>query len=85
MICWPFFAEQQMNCRYSRREWGIGLEIDSDVKPEVENLVRELMEGEKGKEMKKKAMEWKKAAEEVAGAGGSSSLNLDKLVSELVK
>ncbi|CAL5377702.1 unnamed protein product [Camellia sinensis] len=79
MICWPFFAEQQMNCRYSRREWGIGLEIDSDVKPEVENLVRELMEGEKGKEMKKKAMEWKKAAEEVAGAGGSSSLNLDKL------
>ncbi|KAL7206020.1 hypothetical protein ACSBR2_018855 [Camellia fascicularis] len=44
-------------------EWGIGLEIDSDVKrEEVEKLVREVMEGEKGKEMKTNAMEWKKKA-----------------------
>ncbi|CAL5329592.1 unnamed protein product [Camellia sinensis] len=86
IICWPFFAEQQTNCWYSRGEWGIGLEIDSDVKrEEVEKLVRELMEGEKGKKMKKKTMVWKKAAEEAAGASGSSSLNFDKLVSELVK
>ncbi|KAI8027121.1 7-deoxyloganetin glucosyltransferase [Camellia lanceoleosa] len=86
MICWPFFGEQQTNCWCSHGEWGIGLEIDSDVKQEeVKKLVRELMEGEKGKEMKKKAMEWKKAAEEGAGAGGLSSLNFDKLVSELLK
>ncbi|KAI8025445.1 7-deoxyloganetin glucosyltransferase [Camellia lanceoleosa] len=81
IICWPFFAEQQTNCWYSRGEWGIGLEIDSDVKrEEVEKLVRELMGGEKGKEMKKKAMEWKKAAEEATRAGGSSFLNFDKLL-----
>ncbi|KAL7235986.1 hypothetical protein ACSBR1_019297 [Camellia fascicularis] len=53
MICWPFFTEQQTNCWYSCGEWGIRLEIDSGVKREkVENLVRELIEGEKGKEMK---------------------------------
>ncbi|RWR79288.1 7-deoxyloganetin glucosyltransferase [Cinnamomum micranthum f. kanehirae] len=46
IICWPFFAEQQTKCRYACTEWGIGMEIDSNVKrDEVEGLVREMMEG----------------------------------------
>ncbi|KAL6964267.1 7-deoxyloganetin glucosyltransferase [Sarracenia purpurea var. burkii] len=85
VICWPFFAEQQTNCWCSCTEWGIGLEIDNDVKrEEVEKLVRELMEGEKGKEMKRKAVGWKKAAEEAAGPGGSSYINLEKLIGEVL-
>ncbi|RVW82828.1 7-deoxyloganetin glucosyltransferase [Vitis vinifera] len=49
LICWPFFAEQQTNCRYSCSEWGIGMEIDNNVKRvEVEKLVRELMDGGEG-------------------------------------
>ncbi|XP_059653293.1 7-deoxyloganetin glucosyltransferase-like [Cornus florida] len=85
LICWPFFAEQQMNCLYSCREWGIGMEIDSDVKRvEVEKLVRDLMEGGKGKEMKEKAMEWKRKAEVATGPDGSSQLHLDKLVNEVL-
>ncbi|KAF6134066.1 hypothetical protein GIB67_005076 [Kingdonia uniflora] len=85
MICWPFFAEQQTNCRYSCVHWGIGMEIDSNVKrDEVESLVRELMEGEKGKEMRIKAMEWKLKAHEANVLGGSSYLNLDKLVKEIL-
>lgn len=85
MICWPFFAEQQTNCRFSCKEWGIGMEIDSDVKREgVEMLVRELMEGEKGKEMRNKALEWKKLAYEAASAKtGSSILNLEALVQQV--
>jgi hypothetical protein len=27
MLSWPFFAEQQTNCRYKRTEWGVGMEI----------------------------------------------------------
>jgi hypothetical protein len=42
------------------------------------------MEGEKGKSMKKKAMEWKKLAEEANGPSCSSSMNLDKLVKEVL-
>ncbi|KAJ9705803.1 hypothetical protein PVL29_003757 [Vitis rotundifolia] len=81
LICWPFFAEQQTNCRYSCSEWGIGMEIDNNVKRvEVEKLVRELMDGEKGKEMKKKVMEWRKLAEEATRPGGSSYDNFDKLL-----
>ncbi|XVE55519.1 hypothetical protein DITRI_Ditri03aG0165100 [Diplodiscus trichospermus] len=61
MIFWPFFAEQQTNCRFSCNEWGVGMEINNDVKrDEVEGLVRELIEGEKGKVMKKNALEWKR-------------------------
>ncbi|KAK4260656.1 hypothetical protein QN277_003742 [Acacia crassicarpa] len=86
MICWPFFAEQQTNCRFACTEWGIGLEIESDVKREgVERLVRELMEGEKGKEMKKKALEWKKMAEEAtSGTGGSSFQNFQTMISQVL-
>ncbi|CAK9163139.1 unnamed protein product [Ilex paraguariensis] len=85
VICWPFFAEQQTNCRYSCVEWGIGMEIDNDVKrDEVEELVKELMEGEKGKEMKKRAMEWKNKAEEASRPGGSSHMNLEKLFRDVL-
>lgn len=85
VICWPFFAEQQTNCRYSCTEWGIGMEIDNDVKrDEVEGVVRELMEGEKGKEMRKKAMGWKAKAKEAIMPGGSSYNNVDKLISEVL-
>ncbi|GMN27436.1 hypothetical protein TIFTF001_001641 [Ficus carica] len=85
MLCYPFFAEQQTNCRFVCNEWDVGLEIDNDVKRgQVENLVRELMEKEKGKKMKSKAMKWKKLAEEATGPKGSSSLNFDNLVSQVV-
>lgn len=85
MICWPFFAEQQTNCRYCCTEWGIGMEINSDVKRgEVESLVRELMGGEKGSEMKKKTREWKKMAEEAITSTGSSCTNLDDMINKVL-
>ncbi|XP_062152315.1 7-deoxyloganetin glucosyltransferase-like isoform X1 [Alnus glutinosa] len=85
MLCCPFFADQQTNCKYACNEWGIGMEIDNGAKRgEVEKIVRELMEGNRGKKMKKKVMEWKKLAEEATGPHGSSSINLDKLVNEVL-
>ncbi|XP_030459067.1 7-deoxyloganetin glucosyltransferase-like [Syzygium oleosum] len=85
VLCWPFFAEQQTNCFYSKNEWGIGMEIDNDVKrDEVEKLVRELMDGEKGRVMKKKAMDWKRKAEEATEPGGSSYENLETLMSRVL-
>ncbi|KAM2417471.1 hypothetical protein ACFX1W_024305 [Malus domestica] len=83
MLYWPFFADKQTNCHCTCKEWGTGMEIDKNVKrDEVENLVRERMQGEKGKRMKNEAMEWKKLAEEDTGPCGSSSRNLEKLVNQ---
>ncbi|XP_058087002.1 7-deoxyloganetin glucosyltransferase-like [Magnolia sinica] len=85
VICWPFFAEQQTNCRYACIHWGIGMEIDNEVKrEEVEGLVREMMEGEKGKEMKKNAMKLKECAENAVKQGGSSYTNMEKLVNKVL-
>lgn len=84
MLCWPFFAEQPTNCRYVCTKWGIGMEIDSNVKrEEVEGVVREMMEGEKGKNMRMKAREWKAKAEEAAASGGSSYVDMERLLDDL--
>ncbi|KAL8476203.1 hypothetical protein ACS0TY_028748 [Phlomoides rotata] len=85
MLCWPFFAEQLTNCRYACVEWGIGMEVDHDVKrDEIEALVKKVMEGQKGKEMKAKALEWKGKAEEAIRIGGSSYNDFDRLVNEIM-
>ncbi|GAY61238.1 hypothetical protein CUMW_208330 [Citrus unshiu] len=48
VICWPFFAEQQTNCRYACTTWGIGMEVNHDVKRgDIEALVKEMMDGMK--------------------------------------
>ncbi|KAM5586416.1 hypothetical protein ABKV19_005366 [Rosa sericea] len=85
MLCWPFFADQQTNSYYCCNEWGIGMEINTDVKRDnVEKLVKELMEGDKGKKMKSKALEWKKLAEEATAQHGSSSKNFENLVNQVL-
>ncbi|XP_074321496.1 7-deoxyloganetin glucosyltransferase-like [Silene latifolia] len=85
VICWPFFAEQQTNCWYCCTKWGIGMEIDTNVKREtVEKQVRESMTGEKGKEMKRKVMELKNLAQEAcASPYGSSYANIDNVIKVL--
>ncbi|XP_059279744.1 7-deoxyloganetin glucosyltransferase-like [Lycium ferocissimum] len=86
MICWPFFAEQPTNCWFCCTKLGIGMEIDNNVKrDQVEILVRELMAGEKGQEMKKKALELKKLAEEATQRpAGSSYVNINTLINEIL-
>ncbi|KAI9121419.1 hypothetical protein K1719_008452 [Acacia pycnantha] len=88
LVCWPFFAEQQTNCRYACVEWGIGMEVGPVVeREEVRRVVVEVMEGssEKGKEMKEKALEWKRKAEAATRPGGSSYQNLEKVLDMLLK
>ncbi|XP_062221961.1 7-deoxyloganetin glucosyltransferase-like [Phragmites australis] len=81
VISWPFFADQQTNCRYQCNEWGVGMEIDSNVRRSaVASLITELMEGEQGEEMRRKALEWRDKAVESAKPGGPSHRNFDELV-----
>lgn len=82
MLCWPFFAEQQTNSWYCTKHLGIAMETNTDIgKDEVEKLINELMDGEEGQKMRKKAAEWKKLAEEaITAPSGSSHNNLEKLI-----
>ncbi|KAK1406852.1 hypothetical protein QVD17_38460 [Tagetes erecta] len=67
---------QQMGCRNA------AMEIDNNVKrDEVAKLVVELMEEEKGKEIKKNVIKLKnKALEACTSPSGSSLVNLEKVV-----
>lgn len=86
MLCWPNYADQTMNSWVSCNLWGTGMAMSGGDfgRDEVEKLVRELMSGEKGKEMREKALEWKKKAEEAVHPNGSSFRNFEKIV-ELLK
>ncbi|KAM7529373.1 hypothetical protein LguiB_032783 [Lonicera macranthoides] len=53
-------------------------------KDDVEKLVRELMEGEKGKKMKNKALGWKEIAEKATSPGGSSSTSLENVLKKYI-
>ena len=84
-LCWPFFAEQQTNCRYLCTKWGMGMEIDNNVRrDEVERIIRELMEGEKGKELRRRAKEWKECAWKASERGGGSFVNFERVVKEVL-
>ncbi|KAF0929003.1 hypothetical protein E2562_011091 [Oryza meyeriana var. granulata] len=85
MLCWPFFAEQQTNSRYSCAEWGVGMEVGGNVRREaVEGRIREAMGGEKGKEMKRRAAEWKELGARATQPGGRSLVNLENLLKEVL-
>lgn len=62
------------------------MEIEHDVNREkVASLIKELMSGKKGKEMKEKALEYKECAFRAVREGGSTFLNVGKLVNELLQ
>ncbi|KAK8672955.1 hypothetical protein V6N13_111312 [Hibiscus sabdariffa] len=85
LICWPFFADQQTNCRYACTTWGTAMEINPDAKRgDVESLVREMMEGDDGQRLRQKALEWKKKAEAAVNNGGSSVINFDRMIKEIL-
>lgn len=84
LICWPTFADQYTNCRYACAHWGFGLEVDQEVtRGQVSDRVRELMEGEKGKEMRERSKKWREMAKQATRRGGSSHMNLDRLAEDL--
>ncbi|XP_047064479.1 7-deoxyloganetin glucosyltransferase-like [Lolium rigidum] len=85
MLSWPFFSEQQTNCRYKCTEWGIAMEIGGEVKRvELAQMIQEAMEGEKGHQMRKRSAEWKEKAVRATLPGGPAEANLDAVISDVL-
>ncbi|XP_057983194.1 UDP-glycosyltransferase 90A1-like [Malania oleifera] len=93
VLAWPMMAEQHLNARMVVEEIGVGVRVEhcggglrGFVKGEgLERSVRELMEGEKGKEVRKKAKEIAAAARKAMEEGGSSCQLLDQLILHICK
>jgi len=85
MLCRPYFGDQMGNARYVEHVWRVGFEVGGELeRGAVEAAIRRLMTGEDGAEMRARAGELKKAAEECTGKGGSSCLAIDKLVTHMM-
>ncbi|KAF8653064.1 hypothetical protein HU200_062504 [Digitaria exilis] len=85
MLCWPCVGDQQTNSRMACTEWRVGMEIGEDPsREEVEAVIRQVMGGERGEELRRSAAEWKeKAALATRWPGGSAWVNLEKVVNEV--
>ncbi|XP_057475689.1 7-deoxyloganetic acid glucosyl transferase-like [Actinidia eriantha] len=83
MICWPYFADQQVNSRFVSEVWKVGLDMkDICDRLTVEKMVHDLMEvGEN--EFVKSANRMAELAMNAVSNGGSSYCNLDRLIEDI--
>ncbi|KAL6311780.1 hypothetical protein AAG906_022904 [Vitis piasezkii] len=83
MICWPYFADQQINSRFVSHVWKLGSDMkDTCDRLIIEKMVRDLME-ERKDELLKTADKMATRARKCVSEGGSSYCNLSSLVEEI--
>ncbi|XP_065870530.1 7-deoxyloganetic acid glucosyltransferase-like [Euphorbia lathyris] len=83
MICWPFFADQQVNSRFVSEVWKLGLDMkDVCDRQIVEKMVNDLMVDRREVFVKEAARMTELARKSVA-EGGSSSSNLNHLIQDI--
>ncbi|XP_054823622.1 7-deoxyloganetic acid glucosyltransferase-like [Prosopis cineraria] len=80
MMCWPYFADQQINSRYVSEVWKIGLEMkDVCDRKLVEEMVNDLMV-ERRQEFEKSTQAMATLAKTSVREGGSSYSDFDRFV-----
>ncbi|XP_075511951.1 UDP-glycosyltransferase 74E1-like [Primulina tabacum] len=89
MVAMPQWTDQTTNAKLVMDVWqtGVRAEIGEDgivKKEEIVACVKEVMEGDKGKETRRNALKWKDLARDAISKGGSSDKNIMKFVMELV-
>ncbi|XP_042496877.1 UDP-glycosyltransferase 74F2-like [Macadamia integrifolia] len=89
MVGMPQWTDQTTNAKYVEDVWGVGIRVRVDDKgivrkEEVELCIREVMEGKRGEVIKKNSIKWKSLAKEAMDKGGSSDINIDEFVAQLV-
>ncbi|KAK2664479.1 hypothetical protein Ddye_003053 [Dipteronia dyeriana] len=89
MVAMPHWVDQQTNAKFVEDVWGSGIRVLQDEKGIVgrnvlQKAIKEIMEGDKGKVIKKNVMKWKELAKEAVDEGGSSDINIDEFVAKLL-
>ncbi|XP_075493836.1 baicalein 7-O-glucuronosyltransferase-like [Primulina tabacum] len=85
MICWPLYAEQKMQREFLVEGMKVALRLEMTydgfvTAAEIEKQVRELVESEKGNQIRLRVAEMKNFAKAAAENGGSSVVDLEKFV-----
>ncbi|KAG4952442.1 hypothetical protein JHK85_046309 [Glycine max] len=85
MVAWPLYAEQKLNKVILVEEMKVGLAVKQNKdglvsSTELGDRVMELMDSDKGKEIRQRIFKIKISATEAMAKGGSSIMALNKLV-----
>ncbi|TKV94079.1 hypothetical protein SEVIR_9G270500v4 [Setaria viridis] len=88
MVAMPQWADQPTNAKYIEDVWRVGVRVRPDVegmvmKQELERCVREVMEGEAGKQFRKNARSWSHKAKKAMAERGSSDSNMVEFLTKL--
>ncbi|XVE51313.1 hypothetical protein DITRI_Ditri02bG0029900 [Diplodiscus trichospermus] len=88
MLAMPQWTDQGTNAKHVEDVWGIGIRVGADEKglvrrEVIKQRIKEIMEGENGKEVKKNAIKWKDLAKKAVEEGGTSDKNMDDFVAKL--
>lgn len=89
MVGMPQWTDQPANAKYVEDVWGVGVRARPDEKGIVKrnvlkSLIKEVMEGEKGKTIKKNVAKWKNLATEAVDEGGTSDENINEFAANLL-
>ena len=87
MVAMPQWTDQPMDAKFIEDVWKVGVRVGVDgdgiVKRDyIESCIREVMEGESGREMKMNAKKWRDLAIEAVSEGGTSDKNIDEFISK---
>ncbi|KAF6161171.1 hypothetical protein GIB67_007812 [Kingdonia uniflora] len=89
MVGLPQWSDQPTNAMLVEDIWGVGVRAEINEKgmvtrKEIELCIREITEGNRGKEMKRNAKKWRELAIEAVDDGGTSDNSINEFVLKLV-
>ncbi|KAH9726756.1 UDP-glycosyltransferase 74F2 [Citrus sinensis] len=87
MVVMPQWTDQPTDAKFVEDVWKVGVRVRVDEdgivrRDEIERCIRELMEGQSGREMRMNAKKWSDLAIEAVSEGGTSDKNIDEFISK---
>ncbi|KEH25945.1 UDP-glucosyltransferase family protein [Medicago truncatula] len=90
LIAMPLWTDQATNAKFIADVWKMGVRAVADEKEivrseTIKNCIKEIIETEKGNEIKKNALKWKNLAKSSVDEGGRSDKNIEEFVAALTQ
>lgn len=87
-VVMPQWTDQPTDAKFVEDVWKVGVRVRVDEdgivrRDEIERRIREVMEGQSGREMRMNAKKWRDLAIEAVSEGGTSDKNIDEFISKI--
>lgn len=89
VVAIPQFLDQIINAHFVEQVWKVGVVCKADENgfiygDELERCIAEVMDGVRGREIKRNAIRWEELAKQAISEGGSSDKYIDEMISEIL-